>query len=79
MANTNFRVAFTLLEQGFMEDIKVMEKLVKENPSVQWKYDYYEKGHAVYCKELLKNEDKILSTFRIPGVTKGNYRSFLSE
>jgi hypothetical protein len=79
MANTNFRVAFTLLEQGFMEDIKVLEQLIKENSSLQWKYDYYEKGHAVYCKELLKNQDKILSTFRIPGVTKGNYRSFLSE
>jgi hypothetical protein len=77
MANTNFRVAFTLLEQGFMEDIKVMEKLVKENPSVQWNYDFYEKEHAAFCKELLKTQDKILAKFRIPGVTKSNYKSYL--
>jgi len=79
MANTNFRVAFTLLEQGFLEDIKVMEKLVKENPSYQWLYDVYEKDSAFYCKELLKKQEKILSAFRIPGVTKVNYRSFLAE
>jgi hypothetical protein len=79
MANTNFRVAFTLLEQGFMEDIKTMEKLVKENPSVQWKYDLYEKDYAIYCKELLKKQEKILAAFRIQGVTKENYKSFLVE
>jgi hypothetical protein len=77
MANTNFRIAFTLLEQGFQDDIKIMEKMVKENPSVKWRYDSYEKEDAIYCKELLKKQEKILSSFRIPGVTKANYKSFL--
>jgi hypothetical protein len=77
--NTNFRVAFTLLEQGFMEDIKMMEKLVAENPSVKWSYDYYEKDYVLYCKELLVGQEKTLSSFRIAGVTAQNYRQFITH
>lgn len=78
MDNTNFRVAFTLLEQGFIEDIKIMEQLVEENPSVKWKYNFYEES-AAYSKELLKKQDKILSTFRVLGVTKENYKNYLVD
>jgi len=79
MENTNFRVAFTLLEQGFKEDIKIMEKLVSENPSVKWSYDYYEKDYVSYCKELLVSQEKTLSSFRIVGVTAQNYKQFLTS
>jgi hypothetical protein len=79
MENTNFRVAFTLLEQGFKEDINIMEKLVAENPSVKWSYDYYEKDYVLYCKELLVSQEKTLSTFRIAGVTAQNYRQFITK
>jgi hypothetical protein len=79
MENTNFRVAFTLLEQGFMEDIKIMEKLVSENPSVKWSYDFYEKDYVSYCKELLVGQEKTLSSFRIAGVTAQNYRQFITN
>ena len=77
MANTNFRIAFTLLEQGFLEDIKLIEKLVKESPSVQWQYDIFEKDYAAYSKELLIKQEKLLATFRVAGVTKMNYKNFL--
>ena len=78
MENTNFRVAFTLLEQGFKEDIKIMEKLVAENPSEKWTYDYYEKDYVAYCKELLVVQEKTLSSFRIAGVTPQNYSQFIT-
>jgi hypothetical protein len=79
MENTNFRVAFTLLEQGFKEDIKIMEKLVAENPSEKWAYDYYEKDYVAYCKELLVVQEKTLSSFRIAGVTPQNYSQFITQ
>ena len=79
MENTNFRVAFTLLEQGFKEDIKIMEKLVAENPSEKWSYDYYEKDYVAYCKELLLVQEKTLSSFRIAGVTAQNYSQFITQ
>lgn len=78
MENTNFRVAFTLIEQGFKDDIKMMEKLVAENPTVKWSYDYYEKEYVTYCKELLVAQEKTLSSFRISGVTPQNYKQFLT-
>ena len=79
MENINFRVAFTLLEQGFKEDIAIMEKMVAENPSLKWSYDFYETDYVAYCKELLVAQEKTLSSFRIAGVTAQNYKQFLTS
>jgi hypothetical protein len=77
--NTNFRVAYTLIEQGFLNDIQTMENLVKETPNAKWYYDYYEKEYSVYCKEHLPELQVQLSGLRVEGVNKSNYRQFLKK
>lgn len=75
MANTNLRIAYTLLDDGFRNDIKDLQILVKKNSS--WGYDYNEKEYAQYVKELLVSHEKTLTKFRIEGVNKENYKEKL--
>jgi len=77
MANTNLRVAYTLLDDGFLNDIKDLEKLVKKYPI--YSYEYNEKEYAQYVKDLLVDHEKTLIKFRIEGVTKLNYKDFLKK
>lgn len=77
MANTNLRVAYTLLDDGFLNDIKDLEKLVKKYPI--YSYEYNEKEWAQYVKTLLLDHEKTLIKFRIEGVTKINYKDFLKK
>lgn len=77
MANTNLRVAYTLLDDGFLNDIKELEKLVKKYPI--YSYGYNEKEHVEYLKTLLVEHEKTLTKFRIEGVTKINYKDFLKK
>jgi hypothetical protein len=77
MANTNLRVAYTLLDDGFLNDIKDLEKLVKKYPT--YSYEYNEKEWAQYVKDLLVDHEKTLIKFRIEGVTKLNYKDFLKK
>ena len=77
--NTNFRVTYTLIEQGFLSDIKTMETLIKQTPSAKWYYDYYEENYAVYCKEHLPEVEAQLSALRVEGVNKTNFRQFLKK
>lgn len=77
MANTNLRVAYTLLDDGFLNDIKELEKVVKKYPI--YSYDYNEKDYAQYVKTLLVEHEKTLTKFRIEGVTKINYKDFLKK
>ena len=75
MANTNFRIAYTLLDDGFSSDIKELESLVKKYPV--YSYEYNEKEYAQYVKDLLVNHEKTLTKFRIEGVNKQNYKEKL--
>ncbi len=75
MDNTNLRVAFTLLDDGFSNDLKELEKIVKKYPT--YSYDYNEEEYAQYVKELLVDHEKTLTKFKIEGVTKENYKKFL--
>ena len=77
MANTNLRVAYTLLDDGFLNDIRELEKLVKKYPI--YSYEYNEKEYAQYVKDLLATHEKTLTKFRIEGVTKTNYKDFLKK
>jgi len=77
--NTNFRVAYTLIEQGFLNDIQTMENLVKETPNAKWYYDYYEKEYSVYCKEHLPEVEPQLSILKVQGVDQSNYKQFLKK
>jgi hypothetical protein len=77
MENTNLRVAFTLLDDGYLNDIKELEKLVKKYPI--YSYEYNEKEYAEYVKILLIDHEKTLIKFRIVGVTKLNYNDFLKK
>lgn len=74
MENTNLRIAFTLLDDGFRSDIRELEILVKNN---SWSYDYNEKEYAQYVKDLLVNHEKTLSNFKMGGVNKQNYKEKL--
>jgi hypothetical protein len=77
MANTNLRVSYTLLDDGFINDIKELEKLVKKYPI--YSYEYNEKEWGQYVKTLLVDHEKTLIKFRIEGVTKLNYKDFLKK
>ena len=77
MANTNLRVAYTLLDDGFLNDIKELERLVKKYPV--YSYEYNEREYAQYVKTLLVDHEKTLTKFRIEGVTKINYKDFLKK
>lgn len=77
MANTNLRIAYTLLDDGFRNDLKDLQILANKNSS--WGYDYNEKEYAQYVKELLVSHEKTLTKFRIEGVTKINYQKFLKK
>ena len=73
--NTNLRIAFTLLDDGYSNDLKELEKLVKKYPI--FSYDYNEKEYVQYVKELLVDHEKTLTKFKIEGVTKDNYKEKL--
>jgi hypothetical protein len=75
MDNTNFRIAFTLLDDGFSNDLKELEKLVKKYPI--YSYDVFEKENVEYLKTLLADHEKTLTKFKIEGVTKQNYKEKL--
>ena len=75
MANTNFRIAYTLLDDGYRNDIKELESLVKKYPI--YSFEYNEKEYAQYVKDLLVSHEKTLTKFRIEGVTKENYKEKL--
>ena len=79
LKNTNFRIAYTLLEQGFKEDIENLTDLIEENKSLEWRYNYYEENYAQHCKNLLIKKDGILNKFRVKGLTKENYKNYLVE
>jgi hypothetical protein len=72
MANTNFRIAYTLLDDGYRNDIKELEILVKKYPI--YSYEYNEENYAQYVKDLLIDHEKTLTKFRIQGITKLNYQ-----
>jgi hypothetical protein len=75
MDNTNFRIAFTLLDDGFSNDLKELEKIVKKYPI--YSYDAFEKENVEYLKTLLTDHEKTLTKFKIEGVTKQNYKEKL--
>lgn len=77
MANTNLRVAYTLLDDGYLKDIKELEKVVKKHPI--YSYEYNEKEYAQYVKTLLVDHEKTLAKFRIEGANKTNYQDFLKK
>ena len=77
LANNNLRVAFTLLDKGFLEDIKQLEEIIKKYP--HYSYDYFEKENAQYCKTLLVDHEKTLQKFKIEGVDTKNYKDFLKK
>lgn len=79
MANTNLRVTYTLLDANFKETIEnlkrtaaIVEKKTGNDPMA-----YNEKTYAAYPKQLLEKEKSTLDAFRVKGVTKANYFTFL--
>lgn len=75
MDNTNLRIAFTLLDDGYKNDLVELERIVKKYPI--WSYDIFEKDNVEYLKTLLIDKEKTLTKFRIEGVTKDNYKEKL--
>ncbi len=75
MDNTNLRIAFTLLDDGYKNDLTELEKIVKKYPI--WSYDIFEKENVEYLKNILIDKEKTLTKFRIEGVTKDNYKEKL--
>lgn len=77
MANKNLRVAYTLLEQEFAATNKHILQLAKMTGN-SWGFGDLEKEGGSYMAPLLKAEQPYLDAFKINGVTKENYKSFLA-
>lgn len=71
MDNKNLRIAFTLLDDGFLEDIKELENIAMKYSS--WSYEYNEGEYAQYLKLILKDHEKTLIKFKISDVNNQNY------
>lgn len=77
MANKNLRVAYTLLEQEFAATNKRLVELAKISGNT-WGFSHLEGNGNSYMAPLIKAEQPYLDAFKINGVTKENYKSFLT-
>jgi hypothetical protein len=68
MESTNIRTVFTLIERGFEEDIREIEKLVIKLDDND--FEYYESKYVNYCKSIMPIHEKTLNKFRINDVQK---------
>lgn len=79
MANTNLRVAYTLLDASFKESVESLKRTaaILEKKTGNDQLGVYEKTYEKYPRELLEKEKPGLDAFRIKGVTQSNYFTFL--
>jgi hypothetical protein len=79
MANSNLRVAYTLLDAEFKTTNENLTRVsaIIEKKTGRDSMEYYEKTYAAYPKKLVEKEKGTLDAFRVKGVTKGNYFTFL--
>ncbi|HEU4717961.1 MAG TPA: hypothetical protein VFU15_09005 [Bacteroidia bacterium] len=80
MANTNLRVAYTLVDAEFAQtitDLKRTSAIVQKKTGTDY-LAYNEKTYAAYPKELLVKEKTYLDAFRVKGVTNSNYFTFVN-
>lgn len=79
MANTNLRVAYTLLDDEFsssVDNFKRTSDIIQKSTGVD-SYAFNEKTYAAYPKQLLTKEKSYLDAFRVKGVTNSNYFTFV--
>lgn len=79
MANTNLRVTYTLLDASFKETIDNLKRTsaIVEKKTGTDALAYNEKTYAAYPKKLLEKEKTTLDAFKVKGVTKANYFTYL--
>jgi hypothetical protein len=80
MANTNLRVAYTLIDANFKENIDNMKRTgdILQGKTGNDYFAFNEKQYTVYPKKLLEKEKIYLDAFRVKGVTQGNYFTFIN-
>lgn len=81
MANKNLRVLFTLMDDEFTYTIAQLESMKINGRGGAWKSisSYYESLYAAPCYPELEKEKSRLDKFRISGVTRQNYTSYLEK
>jgi hypothetical protein len=77
MENTNLRVAYTLLEKLFKEDVEFINKTAKNYPT--YKYDYIEERYVKYTNNLLKENESALDKFKLKNVDKNNWKTHIND
>lgn len=79
MANSNLRVTYTLLDANFAETIENLKRTsaIVEKKTGNDALAYNEKNYAAYPKQLLVKEKSTLDAFKVKGVNKGNYFTYL--
>ena len=75
MANWNFRIAFTLIDNLFAEDVKLLDGTCRKTKN--WNFNYYEEKYVKYLKRNLPDWEECLTKFKIEGVSKSNWEKNL--
>ncbi|HTL81379.1 MAG TPA: hypothetical protein VL651_06730 [Bacteroidia bacterium] len=80
VANTNLRVAYTLLDDEFtatVDNFKRTSDIIQKSTGAD-SYAFNDKTYAAYPKQLLTKEKTYLDAFRVKGVTNANYFTFVN-
>lgn len=77
MNNKNLRIAFTLIDDLFLEDIKLIKQL--QDKLKYYGYDYYERTYVDYLRQLIPNWQHNIDDFKIKGVNKLNWKEMVEK
>lgn len=77
MENKNLRIAFTLIDDLFLEDIKIIKQLQEKIKF--YGYDYYERTYVDYLVKNIPNWQSYIDEFKIEGVNKSNWREMIEK
>lgn len=79
--NQNLRVTFTLLDDEFRQTILDLNSLDKTMKGSSWSFskEYYDKKYTDVCAQELQKEEVWLTKFKVAGVNKDNYQTFLKD
>ena len=79
MDNWNFRVAYTVLDEIYLEDVKKLESIYKNSTDYHSSYTFswYEENYVKYLKLIEPDWINYINDFKINGVNSKNWKEKL--
>ena len=77
MDNHNFRVAFTLIDDLFLEDVKLLDSINKNETT--YDYNYYYENNVKYILSIIPSWQIFIDDYKVKGVTKDNWMEKVKE